>query len=114
MGIGDVPPSVPLLPGHLLPIHGVVGGTGDDVDDGGGTGFFLLGPELPPGVDLGLGDDDDVQEDFFFLVTGPGGVPGFSGRPGAPGIASLLLFIGDSTKLSSQFCSDFCPNLNGS
>ena len=114
MGIGDVPPSVPLLPGHLLPIHGVVGGTGDDFDDGGGPVFFLLGPEPFPGVDLVLGDDDDVQEDFFFLATGPGGVPWFSGRPGAPGIASLLLFIGDSLKLSSQFCSDFCPNLKGS
>ena len=109
-GGGGVPPSVHMLPGPLLPTHGVVGGTGEGVDDGGGTDFFLLGPGHLTGNDLGLGDDDDIKEDFCLLVTGPGVGTGFSGWPGAPGIASLLFFIGDPSKPSSQLCRDFCPN----
>ena len=114
MDIGTVLASVPKLPGHLLTIHGVVCGTVVAVVGVAGPVFNLLGPVPFLGVDNVLGDDDDVQEDLFFLTAGPGGVPLVSRRPGAPDIASLLLFIGDSLKLSSKFCSDFCPNLKGS
>ena len=73
IGGDGVPPSVLLLPGPLLPTHGEVGGTGDDVDEGGGsTDILLLGPEHLPGDDLGLGDDiKEEEKDFCFLVTGP-------------------------------------------
>ena len=112
-----VPPSVLLLPGPLLSTHGGGVGTGDFVDDGGGsTDILLLGPEHLPGDDLGLRDDfNEEEEDFCFLITGPGEGPGCSGSgwPGAPGIASLLFFIGDPSKPSPP-CRDFCPNWNGS
>ena len=58
-----------MLPGPLLPTHGEVGGTGDDVYEGGGSTDILL---LGPGDDLGLGDDiKEEEKDFCFLVTGP-------------------------------------------
>ena len=99
-----MPIIVPVLPVPLLPTHGVVSGA----DDAWGTVFILLGPVPLPGVCFVLsGDEDDPQEDI--LLAGSGGVPVF---PVSPGIASLLLFIGDS--LASKFCIGFCPNLKGS
>ena len=117
MGGDGVPPCVLLLPGPLLPthhegFHGEDGGTGDDDDEGGGrTDILHLCPEHLPGDDLVLGDD---IKDFCFLDTDPGGGPKCSGYPVAPGIASLLFFIGDPSKPSSELCRDFFPNLNGS
>ena len=68
MDIGTVLASVPKLPGHLLTIHGVVGGTEVAVVGVAGPVFTLLGPVPFIGVDNVLGDDDDVQEDLFFLT----------------------------------------------
>ena len=110
MDKGTVLASVPKLPGHLLTIHGVVCGAVVAFVCVAGPVFSLLGPVPLLGVDNVLGDDDDVQEDTFFLAAGPGEVPLVSRRPGA----ILLLFIGDSSQLSSTFCSIVCPNLKGS
>ena len=74
MDIGTVLASVPKLPGHLLTIHGVVSSTEVAVVDVTGPVFNLLGPVPFLGVDNVLGDDDDVQEDLFFLTAGPGGI----------------------------------------